>query len=670
MKRASSKEPANGADEAEDEARMDRMQHVHIKGKGVEDAQNSAMAAGQRMMVNEAKSERFQHEEDEKVIAQMLEDGELTVEEAQKRIARGRMHQAEREGPQIKGIVAAGADFQTTEQMLEDHLDTASKNACVRWFKKKTGIAAIERAVKMQEKKRKERGYKHKFPCVKRMVQSTYFELAIGAVMILNGATIGMQAGKTSEQAAEEERSGMSMMTMMEHMMTTVFCLEIVLRMMCDGALLWIWNLQNGADTSLIILTGVVPLWILGPAKVKIDQIRNFQVLRVVRLVRLVRMVRTVKEFRTFWKLIQGLMDSSKTLLWMYILLGAVLYTFAIFAVYWIGKDPNLIDDEIAQVHFGDVPKAMLTLFQVMTLDGWSFITRPLMKQSPGNAPRICFLFIIVIMLTTLVLMNLVTAIIVNNAFARAEQDEEINVMIKREEVAGEIEELKLIFHEIDTDGSGLLSKEEYDEALESSDRVQLKFDVLQIGENERQEIWELIDTGSGEVSVDRFADTLRAIQGEAKAKESFTIVREVAKLNTHLEKLAGQMDRHRDFADEVRDECAAVHRQLGGTLLEMIEFVTLAGQCIPANPAPRSKKSLEDLTGKITKKVDHMERLRLEQQAQRDVAKQKSLMRRRPGRPQSPGGPQTPTSPTSPGTSFVGEPLSPGDRPISPPMF
>merc|ERR1719424_2003661 len=40
-------------------------------------------------MVNEAKSERFQHEEDEKVIAQMLEDGELTVEEAQKRIARG-----------------------------------------------------------------------------------------------------------------------------------------------------------------------------------------------------------------------------------------------------------------------------------------------------------------------------------------------------------------------------------------------------------------------------------------------------------------------------------------------------------------------------------------------------------------------------------------------------
>merc|ERR1719277_2764264 len=107
---------------------------------------------------------------------------------------------------------------------------------------------------------------------------------------------------------------------------------------------IWICKTSNVLDSGLIIVTGVLPLWILAPANIEVDEMRPLQVLRVVRLVRLVRMVRTVKAFRIFWKLIQGIMDSGKTLLWMYILMGAVLYTFSIFSVFWLGKDPALED--------------------------------------------------------------------------------------------------------------------------------------------------------------------------------------------------------------------------------------------------------------------------------------------------------------------------------------
>merc|ERR1719277_2617849 len=105
---------------------------------------------------------------------------------------------------------------------------------------------------------------------------------------------------------------------------------------------IWICKTSNVLDSGLIIVTGVLPLWILAPLNVEVLEMRALQVLRVVRLVRLVRMVRTVKAFRTFWKLIQGLMDGGMTLVWMYILMGAVLYTIAIFSVYWVAKDSEL----------------------------------------------------------------------------------------------------------------------------------------------------------------------------------------------------------------------------------------------------------------------------------------------------------------------------------------
>jgi len=60
----------------------------------------------------------------------------------------------------------------------------------------------------------------------------------------------------------------------------------------------------------------------------------------------------------------------------------SVLWTFAIFAVYWIGRADEFEDDAEAQMYFGDVWKTLLTLFQVVTLDSWTAVARPLMRKS------------------------------------------------------------------------------------------------------------------------------------------------------------------------------------------------------------------------------------------------------------------------------------------------
>merc|ERR1719482_2571364 len=98
-------------------------------------------------------------------------------------------------------------------------------------------------------------------------------------------------------------------------------------------------------------------------------------------------------------------------------------------------------------------------------------------------------------MIGTLVMLNLVTAVIVKNAFTRAQ----------------------------------------YDEARRSNDRIIQKFQLLGINEEEREEIWNILDTGDGQINVDGFAEGLRLMQGGAKAKDSFTIVKYVQHINVRL---------------------------------------------------------------------------------------------------------------------------------------
>eukprot|EP00929_Paragymnodinium_shiwhaense_P120875 TRINITY_DN92942_c0_g1_i1.p1 TRINITY_DN92942_c0_g1~~TRINITY_DN92942_c0_g1_i1.p1 ORF type:complete len:652 (+),score=179.80 TRINITY_DN92942_c0_g1_i1:155-2110(+) len=592
-------------DDKEDRRGSKKAPNLRGSVRNVEAAQAEGRAAQQRMMEHEIKQARYANEETEDQIQILMREGQLTEEEAQARYARMMMHrkqeQEEKKGMVVKGIVAAGADIQTTEQMLEELLDKKSKFFIIRCVRRVTGFDRMERAVIRERERRKKPNFRHMCPAVLNLVHSTSFELFFGLVMLCNGLTIGISA---SERAKTDDPT---FVDLLEHVFTVLFVLEVVLRVMADGWI-WIWGLTNLADFILIFGTGVVPLWILGPMGIENEAIRVIQVLRVLRLIRLVRTVRTVKEFRTFWKLIQGILDSGKLLFWMYVLLGAMLYVIGIFSVHWIGKVPALREDEFAQEHFGDVPKAVMTLFQTTTLDSWSSVARPLMKAAPRDAPRILLVFIVVIMIATLVMLNLVTAVIVKNAFTRAQQDDELNARAKREAMSKEIQDLRDIFFEIDEDCSGTLSKDEYDEALRTNDRIIQKFNILQISPDEREEIWHILDTGDGQIQVDAFAEGLRLMQGGARAKDSFTIVKYVHHTNTRLESLGRELEANRIYADEVRRECEIVHRQLGGALMDMMEFVELLGHCVPPGPAARGKKDIETIKEDLWNKMIELE--------------------------------------------------------------
>merc|ERR1719324_1209522 len=81
----------------------------------------------------------------------------------------------------------------------------------------------------------------------------------------------------------------------------------------------------------------------------------------------------------------------------------------------------HLADEMEVHAFFNGLGSTMFTLLQVMTGDSWaSGIARPAMKFQPA----IWLFFTVYVAVAMLVLLNLVTAVIVENAMAISKQDE------------------------------------------------------------------------------------------------------------------------------------------------------------------------------------------------------------------------------------------------------
>lgn len=564
-----------------------RLSFRSIEDGGVEDRIRMSKGAAERIMEFEMRQARYRMEEigaRDKVQA-----GRLSDLEARKIMTRAKMHEKDYGGsPQFEQSAMAGADYNSTNMMLEEILESDDLEGPppLMWFYRLVGFDIFYARVMSARKRRRQPDFVHPFPLVSRLVASTAFDLVVGLLMLLNGLILGFQVSYPDMS---------KIFDLVDYPFSVSFVIEVILRIMAEG---WTWVVDraNFGDLFLIMVTGVLPMWVLKPVGINPGILRGFAVLRVLRLVRLVRMVRTYAMFRIFWSLIQGVVESGRTLLYTYILLGMVLYIFAIFAVYSMGKDPALADNDLAQAYFADVPKAMFSLFQFATLDVWAEQVRELMPHSNFVLP----FSLLNIGIVHLVLLNLVLGVIVENAFERGKQDHALQAVQKREAMEQEFKELEELFAEIDEDQSGVLCKQEYDNALVHNEKVKAKFEILEIPESEHEEIWQLLDDGNGEVDVATFASCLRKMKGGAKSKDSFSILRRVHRANESLVALSGRLAGHRQEATALQQEAAEVREQLGLLQDEMCEFIALLGQCVPTAPADvrafQIEKHAEDL--------------------------------------------------------------------------
>jgi len=245
--------------------------------------------------------------------------------------------------------------------------------------------------------------------------------------------------------------------------------------------------------------------------------------------------------------LIRGLSDSSRTLFWTVVVIFFVTYTFGIFGLVMVvselqvslefyageGKTEHVERIEGLMQILGGLDKLMYTLVQVLCGDSFHQFMREILVYVQWS----WVYFYSYVAVACLVLMNLVTAVIVENAMDTSRNDHEQQVQEKEAKQQRDIKELQHLFTLMDADGSGTLSWDEFKDSFED-ERMAMKWMLLDFQQEDCHELFALLDDGDGEIETGEFFDGLQKMRGGASSKDIFRLQKSIEKVERVLEEV------------------------------------------------------------------------------------------------------------------------------------
>mmetsp|Transcript_111178 Transcript_111178/g.254972 ORF Transcript_111178/g.254972 Transcript_111178/m.254972 type:complete len:438 (+) Transcript_111178:355-1668(+) len=348
---------------------------------------------------------------------------------------------------------------------------------------------------------------------VEKIVLHKSFEFVFSAIIFANAVVMGLESdGHISDSAT----------SVLDHIFTLGFTVELSMRVAAFRAQ-FVNDLWNWFDT-ICVLTSWLDSWILPAFSAGGDDVGNVSVARLFRIFRLfkaTRILRVLRIFKELRVLMQGLMDSLRSLCWTLLLLTIIIYVSAVFLTQILRDSLEQDVGGALQIRdlFGSVPLSMFTLFQIMTLDDWAGgIARPMMDISLATV----FVFLIYIAFTTFSLLNIVTGVFVDSTSHASKRDEEEMMRCQMAERDSFMADLRSFFETADTDGNGFITYDEFETVLSSSEDVRSHLEQLNIGTREARGLFRILDLdGGGAVSIDEFIFGCLRMKGAAKSTVS-----------------------------------------------------------------------------------------------------------------------------------------------------
>ncbi|MCX7928898.1 MAG: ion transporter [Patescibacteria group bacterium] len=199
-----------------------------------------------------------------------------------------------------------------------------------------------------------------------------------------------------------------------------VFTIEIIIRIVAYGKnfLLFFkspWNLFDFVVTAIFYFPGLY----------------NYaSILRVTRVLRILRLVTAIPQLRV---LVGALFHSVPSMGYVGILLFLHFYVYAIIGNVMFGAND--------QENFGNLHISMMTLFQIVTLEGWADI-----MKVQGDGFFVWFYFVSFILLGTMVILNLFIGAILNGFEEIKKEIDQESLVNKRakNDTNKELREIKL----------------------------------------------------------------------------------------------------------------------------------------------------------------------------------------------------------------------------------
>lgn len=376
---------------------------------------------------------------------------------------------------------------------------------------------------------------------LRRMTESQAYELYSTILILANSIYIGWQtqflASRAWNSAVNEQPLQKSLpgeLLAIQCFFCVLFSADLIMRWAADGFReFWrsadvAWNVLDLIVVTISIMDVVSELVaIMMGATTEKSPLKDFSVLKVLRVVRIVRVakiIRTMKFFRELRMMVFSIIGSMKSLCWVFLVLGLLFYMFGIaftsavtdhFNSIEMWNDPANAD---LRQQFGTLDRAILSLYMAMSGgNDWGAYF-----ESVSALPGIyVFLYLTFITFSVFAVVNIVTGVFVDSAMQANLVDRDILVHEELEEKKQYLEEVREIFHALDTDSSGTITLEEMESGLQH-EKLQAYFRALKLDVSDAAMLFRLLDKDNNQkIPIEEFVNGCYKLQGEATALDT-----------------------------------------------------------------------------------------------------------------------------------------------------
>jgi voltage-gated sodium channel len=296
------------------------------------------------------------------------------------------------------------------------------------------------------EKKSSGRGTSRVVGLSKRIVSSNTFDWIITGVILLQAIALAIEATPAILSIGKDlELLEAGTFSIIQSLVIAVFIVEAALRLIAvyPRPQRYFKDPWNCFDFAIIILS-VIPI--------------SGQFSTIARLVRLLRITRLVTKSNELRAIVSTLVRSIPSIFNILILLSILFFIYAIVGHHLFrNADPE---------HWSSFPTSLITLFQIITLEGWVNIMEPIVT---GLGLIYWVYFASFIVIGTFIIINLFISVIVRKSEEAYKQvQRESGIPITQQEVIQEIKEIRRILEELEK----RIRKETGSETISQSDRL------------------------------------------------------------------------------------------------------------------------------------------------------------------------------------------------------
>lgn len=252
---------------------------------------------------------------------------------------------------------------------------------------------------------------------IERFMSRPFIQHLLITLIIVNAAILGIETNPEIMASIGHE------LILLDHAILWVFIAEIVLLIAARG-----WHFFKDPWCIFDFLVVAIAL---------VPATGSLSVLRALRVLRILRLINKIESMR---RVVSALLGSLPGLGSVFGLVLIVFYVSGVIAT-------NMFSAEFPE-RFGTLGMSFYTLFQVMTLEGWSEeIARPIMAIYPSA----WVFFLIFIFISTFIVVNLFVAVIVDSINSIKHHEDNKGNEQKEEDLAENIRALRQEMAELKT---------------------------------------------------------------------------------------------------------------------------------------------------------------------------------------------------------------------------